>query len=162
MLMTSGILYIDAPSSSLNRHYGSEGYQRIIPDLRGCLVDKNHSEDGRSTLVIKVPSTTDEVVLRPPVTDVEKWFAALYRWRSVARSSSSRSLKSTTSAKVCSSSTGLTVVRCPFCARYPSRCTTYSRHQNRINAITAQSPSQSHSQGQWCPVNPSRSSNLIH
>jgi hypothetical protein len=98
----SGILYIDAPTSSLNRHYGSEGPQRIISDLRGCRVDKVHSEDGQTLLVIKVSSTPGEVTLRPPMTDTEKWFAALYRWRSVTRSPSARSLQSTGSNKVTS------------------------------------------------------------
>ena len=80
------MLYIDVTSGSLNRHYGPEGYQRIINDLRGCRVDKVNIV---------------EVTLRPPVLDVEKWFAAFYRWRSVSRSTSNRSLKSTDSIKVC-------------------------------------------------------------
>jgi hypothetical protein len=103
----SGMLYIDVASGSLNRHYGSEGYQRIINDLRGCRVDKVN-EDGRIVLVIKGDSNTVEVTLRPPVPEVEKWFAALYRWRSVSRSTSNRSLKSTESLKVCFMKTKLT------------------------------------------------------
>ena len=100
LLKHSGILYIDAPTCSLNRHYGSEGYQRIVPDLRGCRVDKLHSEDGGTSLVIKVSSSSAIVTLRPPVTDLEKWFAALYRWRSVTRSPSSLSIHSSGSNKV--------------------------------------------------------------
>jgi hypothetical protein len=63
-------------------------------------VDKVYEDDGQTILAIKFQSTLQEITLRPPVADVEKWFAALYRWRSVARSSSSRSLKSNTSNKV--------------------------------------------------------------
>ena len=96
----SGILYIDAPSSSLNRHYGSEGPQRLISDLRGCRVDKIHGEDGQTLLIIKMSSSPGEITLRPPMTDLEKWFAALYRWRSITRSPSARSLQSTGSNKV--------------------------------------------------------------
>ena len=84
----------------MNRHYGSEGYQRIVPDLRGCRVDKLHSEDGRTSLVIKVSSSNVVVTMQPPLTDLEKWFAALYRWRSVTRSPSSRSIHSSGSNKV--------------------------------------------------------------
>jgi len=94
------MLYIDVTSGSLNRHYGPEGYQRVINDLRGCRVDKVN-EEGRILLLIKGASDIVEVTLRPPVLDVEKWFAAFYRWRSVSRSTSNRSLKSTDSIKVC-------------------------------------------------------------
>jgi hypothetical protein len=98
----SGMLYIDKPTNSLNRHYGSEGsVHRIIPDLRGCRVDKVHGEDGRSVLNIR-PTSTTEVVLRPPLSDVEKWFAALYRWRSVTSTSSTHSRRSSNSNKVVS------------------------------------------------------------
>ena len=100
VLTHSGILYIDAPTCSLNRHYGSEGYQRIVPDLRGCRVDKLHGEDGQTSLVIKVSSSSALVTLRPPLTDLEKWFAALYRWRSITRSLSSQSIQSSGSNKV--------------------------------------------------------------
>jgi hypothetical protein len=96
----SGMLYIDLPTNSLNRHYGSEGsFHRLIPDLRGCRVDKVHSEDGRSVLAIK-PTSSPELVLRPPISDVEKWFAALYRWRTVTRAASTRSRRSSISNKV--------------------------------------------------------------
>jgi len=101
------MLYIDVPSISLNRHYGSEGSQRIISDLRGCRVDKVN-EEGRTILVIRAASNTVEVTLRPPIPDVEKWFAAFYRWRSVSRSASNRSLKSIDSMKVCISKIILT------------------------------------------------------
>ena len=100
LLKHSGILYIDAPTCSLNRHYGSEGYQRIVSDLRGCRVDKLHGEDGRTSLVIKISSSSVIVTLRPPLTDLENWFAALYRWRSVTRSPSSQSIQSSGSNKV--------------------------------------------------------------
>ena len=55
-------------------------------------------------LVIRMSSNNIDVTLRPPLTDVEKWFAALYRWRSVTRSPSSRSLHSQGSNKVVFSS----------------------------------------------------------
>jgi hypothetical protein len=94
------MLYIDSPANSLNRHYGSEGsVHRIVPDLRGCRVDKVYLEDGLTTLVVK-PIGSIDVVLRPPVSDVEKWFAALYKWRSAAASGSARSRRSSTSTKV--------------------------------------------------------------
>src|SRR5579859_1641479 len=98
-LIRSGILYIDVPTSSLNRHYGSDGFQKIISDLRGCRVDKLHDEDGRALLIIKTYSKM-EVILRPPITDLDHWFAALYRWRSVTKSASSRSIRSNASGTV--------------------------------------------------------------
>jgi len=65
-------------------------------------VDKVHTEDGRTVLDIRLSasttsdSTTPEtrIILKPPMSDVDKWFAALYKWRSVTRSPSTRSLKS--------------------------------------------------------------------
>lgn len=105
---SSGMLYIDVPSMSLNRHYGSEGSQHIISDLRGCQVDKVN-EEGRIVLVIRAASNTVDVTLRPPIPDVEKWFAALYRWRSVSRSASNHSLKSLDSTKVSISKMNLTL-----------------------------------------------------
>jgi hypothetical protein len=99
-LYNSGILFVDAPTCSLNRHFGSEGYQRIVADLRGCRVDKVYDEKGEAMLVLRVSANNIDVTLRPPVSDVEKWFAALYRWRTVTRSPSSKSLQSLGSNKV--------------------------------------------------------------
>jgi len=100
ILTISGILYIDAPTNSLNRHYGTEGFERIISDLRGCRIVKSQGDDGKPVLNVKVPSTSADVILRPPTPDFDKWFAALYRWRTVSHSPSSLSLKSSASNKV--------------------------------------------------------------
>src|SRR5271156_38228 len=60
----SGILYIDATTNTLNRHYGTEGSQQIISDLRGCRVDKVYTEDGRTVLDIRLStaSTSDSTI----------------------------------------------------------------------------------------------------
>jgi C2 domain len=74
------------------------------------MVTKITGEDGRSLLLVKIPSSAlaADVILRPATVDLDKWFAALYRWRTITRSASSRSLKSVGSSRSMSPSGGET------------------------------------------------------